>query len=177
MIVSVIAAAIVLFFAVGFYNASQLTRIHISQSVTIDADQQKVFNMVRYLKNFPQWSPFLKADPGQQYEVSGTDGQVGARYHWIGSKGKDKDTGYQEIVRVEDLVYIGMKCDIQAPFEAHPSFEYRFDNSVAGVQVTQEFTMQSGLIDAFFLWLFGVKKKMENTNAEGMQLLKQAVEA
>ncbi|MEO0468810.1 MAG: SRPBCC family protein [Bacteroidota bacterium] len=177
MILLITLSAVVLFLGIGLYQASQLTSIRITQSVTIDAGQQEVFNMVRYLENFPKWSPFLVADPGQHYEVSGNDGQIGARYHWIGSEGKEKDTGFQEIVKIDDLQYIGMQCDIQAPFEAHPSFEYHFANSPEGTKVTQDFTLKSGLVDAFFLWLFGVKKQMENTNAQGMQLLKQAVEA
>jgi hypothetical protein len=37
--------------------------------------------MVKYLSNFPKWSPFLVQDPAQKYEVKGTDGTVGAQYH------------------------------------------------------------------------------------------------
>jgi hypothetical protein len=36
--------------------------------------------------------------------------------------------------------------------------------------------LESALVDAFFLWLFGAKAEMEKTNQQGLDLLKKAVE-
>jgi hypothetical protein len=130
--------------------------------------------MVRYLKNFPKWSPFLAQDPSQKYEVKGTDGTVGAQYHWDGNRGKD--LGYQEIVKVDTFNFVGMRCDIQKPFVAKPSFDYSFKQTAAGIEVTQDFKLQSSIVDAFFMWLFGAKSAMEKTNQDGLDLLKKAVE-
>ncbi|MEQ9301968.1 MAG: hypothetical protein RIF33_25535 [Cyclobacteriaceae bacterium] len=174
MMLSIIAVAFVLFIAFGLYKASQLTYIEINKSVTIFGEKKKVFDMVKYLNNFPKWSPFLAQDPTQQVEVKGTDGTVGAQYHWLGNKGKD--VGYQEIVKIDELSFVGMKCDIQKPFQAQPTFDYSFNGGDGNVTVTQQFKLSSGLIDAFFMWLFGVRKNMESTNEQGLQLLKQAVE-
>ena len=110
MIFLIIGITILLFLSFGFYKASQLKEIEITKSVTINANKQEVFDMVKYLKNFPKWSPFLAEDPTQKYEVKGTDGTVRAQYHWHGNKGKD--LGYQEIYEIENLQFIGMKCDI-----------------------------------------------------------------
>ena len=170
----VIAAALVAFIGFGFYKASALTTIHIVKSVTIKGSKEEVFDMVRYLKNFPVWSPFLAEDPAQKYEVKGIDGTVGAQYHWDGNKGKD--LGYQEIVKVTPLAYVGMKCDIQKPFVAHPTFEYYFSETANGIEVRQEFKLNSGMVDAFFMWLFGAKAGMEKTNQKGLNLLKKAME-
>ena len=74
-------------------NQDKLKALDIQKTVRIKADLQTVFNQVAYLENFPNWSPFLEADPEQQIEVRGTDGQVGAQYHWTGNGGKD--LGYQ----------------------------------------------------------------------------------
>ena len=130
--------------------------------------------MVKYLNNFPKWSPFLAQDPNQKFEVKGTDGAVGAQYHWNGNKGKD--LGYQEIVKIEPNEFIGMKCYIEKPFKAQPTFEYSFERTSNGIKVTQDFEVKSGMVDAFFMWLFGAKKGMEETNKQGMELLKKAVE-
>ena len=73
-------------------------RISVSNTTFINASKQHVFDQLRYMKNFPKWSPFLAADPAQKYEVKGTDGTVGAQYHWDGNGGKD--LGFQEIKKI-----------------------------------------------------------------------------
>jgi hypothetical protein len=170
-----IIVALIVFIAFGLFKSSDLKNIQIVKTVTIKGSKQEVFNMVRYLKNFPKWSPFLAQDPAQKYEVKGNDGEPGAQYHWDGNKGKD--LGYQEIVRVDTFRFIGMKCDIQKPFVAHPTFDYSFKEVANGIEITQDFKVQSGAVDAFFMWLFGAKSAMEKTNQQGLDLLKKAVEA
>ncbi len=174
MIFLILGIVVVFFLAFGFYKANQLKTIEITKSVRINADKQEVFDMVKYLGNFPKWSPFLAQDPTQKYEVKGTDGTVGAQYHWNGNKGKD--LGYQEIYKIDELQFIGMKCDIQKPFVAKPTFDYTFTDNGNDVIVKQVFKLQSGLMDAFFMWLFGAKKEMEKTNQQGLDLLKKALE-
>jgi hypothetical protein len=171
---SIVAGAVLVFLGVGSYNASQLQHIHIQKTVSINAELETVFNNVVYLKNFPKWSPFLEADPSQKVEVKGPDGQVGAQYHWEGNSGAD--LGYQEIKRIENQKYVKMGCDIQKPFEAKPTFEYSFEQSGNAITVTQDFDVQSGFADAFFMWLFGAKEDIAKTNARGMELLKIASE-
>jgi hypothetical protein len=174
-IILVVLTAFVLFLAYGFYKSSDLKNIQIVKTVTIKGSKQEVFDMVRYLKNFPKWSPFLEQDPQQKYEVKGNDGNPGAQYHWDGNKGKD--LGYQEIVKVDTFSYVGMKCDIQKPFEAKPTFEYHFKETANGIEVTQDFKVQSPAIAAFFMWLGGAKAEMAKTNERGLALMKAAVES
>lgn len=174
MILTVIAIALVAFIGFGLYNASGLQSLQIVKSVTINGSKTEVYDMVRYLNNFPKWSPFLAEDPTQKYEIKGTDGTVGAQYHWDGNGGKD--LGYQEIVKVDSLNLVGMQCNIQKPFVAKPTFDYSFKETTNGIEVTQDFKLQSGLVDAFFMWLFGAKASMEKTNQQGLELLKKAVE-
>ncbi len=174
MILTIIAIALVAFIGFGLYKASGLQTIQIVKSVTINGTKTEVFDMVRYLKNFPKWSPFLAQDPKQKYEVKGTDGNIGAQYHWNGNEGKD--IGYQEIVKIDTFTFVGMKCDIQKPFVAKPTFDYTFKETSNGIEVTQDFKVQSGLIDALFMWLFGAKAEMGKMNMQGLNLLKAAVE-
>ncbi len=174
MILSIIAIVVAIFLIYGFYKASQLKNIHIQKKVSITSDIEAVYDKIRYLEKFPEWSPFYDADPEQKYEVKGTDGAVGAQFHWDGNKGKD--LGYQEIVKLSAPTYVGMKCDIQKPFKASPTFEYALSSNGNDVTVTQDFKLESGLVDSFFMWLFGARKQMEKTNEHGMNLLKKAVE-
>ena len=69
-----------------------------------------------------------------------------------------------------------MECEIQKPFQARPVFEYTFSQSGDRTKVVQEFSLESGLIDSFFMWLFNARKDMSNMNERGMQLLKIASE-
>lgn len=171
IIVGVLAVTSIVF---ALYKASNLKTIQITKIVTIKGSEEEVFNMVKYLDNYPKWSPFLMQDPTQKYEVRGNDGTIGAQYHWNGNKGKD--LGYQEIVNIEPYRFITMKCSIQKPFNAQPTFDYSFKKTSNGIEVTQNFKLESGLIDAFFIWVFGSKSEMEKTNQQGMDLLKKAVE-
>lgn len=174
MIITILAIALVAFIAFGLYKASGLKNIQIIKTVTIKGSNQEVFDMIKYLKNFPKWSPFLAEDPSQKYEVKGQDGVVGAQYHWDGNKGKD--LGFQEIVKIQEGKFIGMQCDIQKPFVAKPTFDYYFTETANGIEVKQDFKVESALPDAFFMWLFGAKAGMEKMNQTGLDLLKKAVE-
>ena len=174
MILSIILIALIVFLGIGFYNASKLQHIHLQKQVTIKGTEKVVFDQVLYLKNFPKWSPFFEADPSQKIEIKGTDGQIGAQYHWKGNQGKD--LGYQEIKMIKPLEYIKMGCVIKKPFQARPTFEYTFSSAGHQTQVIQDFNLKSGIVDAFFMWLFSAKKEMATLNARGLELLKLAVE-
>ena len=174
MIFLILVVLLVTFISFGFYKANELRHIQIISTVTIKNTQSNVFNMVKFLQKFPKWSPFLAEDTEQKYKIKGTDGTVGAQYHWEGNNGKD--LGYQEIVKINDGKFIGMQCDIQKPFKAKPTFDYYFTETKKGIEVKQDFNLKSGIIDAFFMWIFGAKEEMQKTNTLGLQLLKKALE-
>lgn len=169
-----IIVILVAFIGFGLFQASKIQNLQIVKSITIKGTQKEVFDMVRYLNNFPKWSPFLAEDSTQKYQVKGTDGEVGASYHWVGNGGED--VGHQTIMQIDTLNFIGMKCDIQKPFSAQPTFDYSFKEIPNGIEVTQDFRLKSNLVDAFFLWAFGAVEEMENTNQKGLDLMKKAVE-
>jgi hypothetical protein len=83
MILIFIAVLVAFFVGFGLFKASGLKSIQIIKTVTIRGSKQEVFDMVKYLENFPKWSPFLALDPSQKYEVKVTDGTVGAQYHLL----------------------------------------------------------------------------------------------
>lgn len=175
MIIGIILGVILLLLAFGLFNAKKLQHIEITSTVSIAAQKENVYQLISRLENYPKWSPFLAQDPSQKYEVKGTDGQIGAQYHWNGNKGKD--LGYQEIIKLEPATSIEIKCFIQKPFTASPNFTYELKETAEGTKVTQVFKLESGLIDAFFLGLFGVKKEMKQTNQQGLALLKKIAES
>ena len=174
MILISMGGTLITLLVTGWLIARPLTKIHIKTSVTVKASKTEAFDMVRYLDNFPKWSPFLAQDPTQQYWVEGEDGTLGAKYHWEGNKGKD--LGFQQISEIKEYTFIGMECDIQKPFKAKPTFDYTFTGSDGNVTIIQDFALTSSIIDAFFMGIFGAKKQMEKTNEQGLQLLKRTLE-
>ena len=175
IILSAAVVTVLALFAIGYSNSQSLRNIHIQKQVVIEGTVGEVYEQVVYLKNFPNWSPFLEADPTQKVAVKGTDGEVGAQYHWLGNEGKD--VGYQEIKEIKPEQYVRMGCDIKKPFIAQPVFEYSFAQVGSGVHVVQDFHLESGGVDAFFMWVFGVRNDMENMNQRGLKLLKDYVES
>jgi hypothetical protein len=67
MFISSLAIVVIAFAIVGFINANQLKNIQIVSKVNIKGSKQEVVDMIRYLNNFPKWSPFLAEDPSQKY--------------------------------------------------------------------------------------------------------------
>ena len=170
----IIGIALVLFVGFGMYKANGLRSIQIDTNTIIKGTLQEVFDLVKSLNNYHRWSPFLVQDPSQKYQLKGEDGTVGSQYHWVGNGGED--VGYQQITKIVEGTYIGKKCDIQKPFVAKPTFEYYFSEDANGVTVKETFKLESSLIDAFFLWVFGAKTEMEKTNKQGLDLLKKVIE-
>jgi hypothetical protein len=155
-------------------KTNQHKTIYITKQLTVKSSTNKAYDMVKHLSNFPKWSPFLVEDPTQKYEVKGKDGHIGSQYHWEGNGGKD--VGYQELVELTENKHIGMQCSIQKPFTSSPVFDYTFYPVKDGVRIQQDFRLKSSFGNAFFLWMFGVKKKMSETNQLGLDLLKKTLE-
>ncbi len=173
-ILIIVAIALLALVCIGLFKAQKIQKLQITKTVFINGSKGEVLEMVQYLRNFPKWSPFLAQDPSQKVRIEGVDGTAGAQYHWVGNGGDD--IGYQEIMKIDTNGYVGMKCYIEKPFTAQPTFEYTIKESSSGVMVTQDFKLESSLSDAFFMWVFGAVKDMENTNQQGLDLLKKAVE-
>lgn len=152
----------------------KMKSLELQKTVKISANLETVYDKVVFLENFPTWSPFLEADPTQKYEVKGTDGQIGAQFHWEGNKGKD--LGYQEIKAFDPNKSVIMQCDIQKPFKAQPTFQYSFKQEGDHVVVTQNFDLPVKGINKFFMKLFGAVKDIDKMNERGLELLKLSCE-
>jgi hypothetical protein len=168
--VIVLGAALV--FALAKARAHR--RLVLRAEIAVRCSPRAAYDLVRSYADFYRWSPFVAQDPALTYEVKGEDGAVGAEFHWLGRQGKDK--GKQTLTALEAPSRIEMRCDIEKPFVAHPTFVYTFAPAPEGVRVAQVFTLESGLVDAFFLWVFRVRGQMVATNELGLSRLKDVLE-
>lgn len=174
MITVSIIFTVMLLAGVSYYFAKQHADITIVNMIEIDATQEIVYHKISKFSEYPTWSPFLAQDPSQKYHTKGLDGAIGSQYFWEGNSGKD--AGYQEITSSKPLHELTIDVHIEKPFKAQPKFRYTIENKGTTTLVTQVFTLQSSLADAFFLWLFSVRKDMDRTNKQGLQLLKKTIE-
>jgi hypothetical protein len=149
-------------------------RISVSNSTFINVSKQHVFDQLRYMKNFPKWSPFLVQDPEQKYTVSGKDGEVGATYSWEGVKEKSK--GSQRVAKLKSTDEVVIECNITVPFQSNPTFSYSLVEKNGGVEVIQKFDTEMPAPSNIFCLLLGLKEKISSTNKQGLALLKQVSE-
>jgi hypothetical protein len=64
------------------------TDVCVSRTVMIRAPRDTVFEQIVKFKNWPNWSPWQKLDPGMKTTYMGIDGQAGSGYHWAGDENK-----------------------------------------------------------------------------------------
>jgi effector-binding domain-containing protein len=109
------------------------TKYNVERSITIDAPRNVIFDQVSHFENFVNWSPWSKFDPNMDYEITGTDGAVGAVYSWSGND----SVGVGSLTNVtisEDR--IEQKLDFTSPWEAHDLAYYEFEDTPDGLKVT-----------------------------------------
>jgi polyketide cyclase/dehydrase/lipid transport protein len=71
--------------AVLIIGAIEPTDIKVSRSILIKAPKEAVFEQMVIFKNWTHWSPWYKMDSTMKMTYTGTDGQPGSGYSWVGS--------------------------------------------------------------------------------------------
>jgi hypothetical protein len=149
-------------------------RISIRNTIFIQAAAPQVYDHLRFMGNFPNWSPFKAQDPEQKFSISGPDGALGATFHWEGVKEKSK--GAQTVVALQPNHSVKIQCDITEPFQSKPTFTYNLAEQNGGVTLVQDFEVEMPVPANVFGLLFGLKSKIGATNLQGLNLLKQHLE-
>jgi hypothetical protein len=149
-------------------------RITVQNTQFIKATKEQVYDQLRFMKNFPKWSPFLVQDPQQKYQVTGPDGEVGATYSWEGIKEKSK--GSQRVAKLKAYEHVLIECTISAPFQSSPTFSYSLHEREGGIEVVQQFDAELPIPSNIFGLLFNLKQKISSTNQQGLILLKHVSE-
>lgn len=149
-------------------------RISVTSTQFIRASKQDVFDQIRFMKNYPNWSPFKVQDPEQKYSISGIDGRVGATFNWEGVKEKSK--GSQTISALYASDKIDIQCKITEPFQSTPTFSYVLSEKEGGVEVVQHFDTEMPVPSNIFGLLLNLKDKITAINKQGLHLLKNVTE-
>ena len=154
-------------------SAQKVIRVVTTQQ--IEASSEEAFQVLRNFERFPEWSPFVVADPEQKHHVTGETGQIGSAFHWEGVI--EKSEGQQTLVALRGTEYLRMECDITKPFKDQPTFEYHITETSDGIEITQTFELTCSGFSRFMMRLLGVEKQIAATNALGLARLKTLLES
>ena len=160
--------------AISSVKLSAQKTVHITTTTIIDAPIETVYDLIKDYERFPEWSPFLVADPEQKNHVTGENGEIGSTFHWEGVG--EKSLGFQTLSELAENKYAKMDCNVQKPFKANSTFEYFITETTNGVEVTQEFKTEMGGFAYFMAKLFGMEKQISATNELGLDRMKTVLE-
>ncbi|YCM46513.1 SRPBCC family protein [Verrucomicrobiaceae bacterium 227] len=143
-----------------------MPKMHVSRSIRIDAPVDRVFAEVRSFESWPQWSPWLIADPKCSIKI------LKDRYSWLGEICGVGGMAVSEEKRNESIDY---DLVFEKPFKSLAKVRMAFTEVDGGTEVT--WTMDSKLP----LFLFWMRKSMEvfigMDYDRGLLMLKSLVEA
>ncbi len=100
----ILVTILALFLVIPLFLASEIS---VSEQVTIKAKPVVVFNQVRVLKNWKNWSPFHAADTAMIQKFTGPEKGVGSKMSWLS---KTMGDGTLEIT--ECTPYTHIKSDL-----------------------------------------------------------------
>lgn len=139
----------------------------VSKSIVIHAPQEEVYDYVRDFSNWPEWSPWIVAEPDCRlfYDYDGNG------YNW---EGKIIGSGAMKVVGEEKPNSIHYDLQFLKPWKSQADVSFLFKQADGGVEVT--WTLESAL--PFFM--FFMKKMMVAMVGmdyqRGLMMLKDRVE-
>lgn len=100
----------------------------VSRSIVIEAPVEKVYSILRDFRQWPQWSPWLIAEPGCTLEYTGD----GKGYAWVGNI-----VGSGEIHVTDETPPRRMQCDLNflKPWRSHADVRFDLSEKDGGTEV------------------------------------------
>jgi len=148
-------------------------RYYIECEIIINAPLQKVFDYLKYLKNWDNFNERAVADPSKKNEFKGTDGTVGFIYAWRGNKKVGE--GEKEIKNIVEGKKIKTEIRFIKPFTAvgHTNMA---TESVSGNQTKVIFSNTSKIMYPLNILLLVVEKGIAKDMGESVSCLKNILE-
>ncbi len=142
-----------------------MPKISVSKSCEIGAPVERVFELVRDFCSWPDWSPWLIADPECRLEI-GKD-----EYSWDGEVcGK----GTMEVLSVDEGHWIDYQLTFLKPFPSKARVRMEFEEVSGGTSVTW---IMNGGIPFFIFWMKSLIQAGVGMDYErGLKMLKELIE-
>ena len=122
-------------FAIGVFTiaATKPDSFQVQRTITINAPQQAVFELVNDYRNWNAWSPWEKKDPGMKRTYSGPQSGPGAVYAWDGNGEVGKGS-----MRITESTpaRVALNLDFEKPFEGHNKVVFAMESKGLTTDVT-----------------------------------------
>lgn len=144
---------------------------HFERSITINAPQATIWDVVSRFSNFKQWSPWAERDPNMQTTLTGTDGTIGSKYSWKGNK--EVGSGEETITGLKPMEQVDIDLNFKEPFESHATCFIRLVPSGNQTTVTWGFDTRMGYPSNFIMkTLMNMDNMMDKDFSHGLNKLK-----
>ena len=151
---------------------SQSGDFRIERSITINAEQDEIFDYKSDFHNFINWSPY-EIDDSLQRTYSGNEKGLGSIYEW---SGKEMGTGRMEMIEVERPTLIKIKLDFSVPMVAHNIAEYKIVKENDIIKVSWIMYGKNNFISKIFSTFIDMDKMVGGDFENGLQKLKKQLE-
>lgn len=122
--------------------------VHVERSKEITADLSVIKAEIADFEKFSTWSPWADVDPNAKNEFKGTQGEVGAEFHWSGND--EVGTGYQKVTAITND-RIDIDFVFTAPWESTSKVYYLLKPQERSVHVTWAYDGKMPLLMSFFM--------------------------
>lgn len=143
----------------------------VSQSIEIDAPQEKVFELVQDFKNWNTWSPWYKYQKDAENNLQGLGTKVGDIISWAGDLIGDGELEHQEINSPNSIL---QHVRFTKPFKSTASVKFFFTQSKGKTTVTWE--MHGGFPRLLFFMKKQIVAMISQDYKRGLIMLKSLVE-
>lgn len=144
------------------------------REVAINAPKAVVWNNVVMLKNHDKWSQWKEMDPNMTNEITGTDGQVGAKVSWK-STNKSVGNGSQTISNIVPGERVDTDLDFGGNGKAKAYFLVSGDSTSS--KIKWGFESHVGWPMNFIARMMMTEKNMGGMLDKGLGMLKNVSES
>ncbi|GGI24134.1 potassium-transporting ATPase subunit F [Pedobacter mendelii] len=146
----------------------------VNRTILINAPDSVIYKNIANFNEFYKWNPWAKMEPTAKTTFSGTAGQPGHIYAWIG---KETGSGEMKILKVEPNKQVDIDLFFKEPFESHADTKFNITPDGSTNKVTWTMSGENNLISKWMCLVMGGMDKMIGKDFEsGLASLKEKSE-
>ncbi len=161
---------VALFLIIAIFLPSKYS---VDSSIIIDRPVEQVYQYSVDLKNWPQWSIWIKNDKEAEITFEGSGMDIGSKMYWVGEK---MGSGSLIIEKITKNTSYTVKVDIVEPWKLFSVTTFTFAPSKKATKVT--WTDEGSLSYPMERWVgLFFNNAMENKFNKGLKNLKKKIES
>lgn len=167
-----ILLVLVIIFVVGSFFLPKTYSV--SRNTAINAPDSIIYKNIAHFDEFYKWNPWAKMEPSAKTTFTGTAGQPGHVYGWVG---KETGSGTMTITKVEPNKEVDIDLKFIEPFESHADTKFEIEPAGAEQKVTWTMSGKNNMISKWMCVFMGGMDSMIGKDFEsGLKSLKEKSE-